>query len=177
MRMTTTSWRVKRLSHLALLTALALIFSYLESLVPLPMMLPGFKLGLCNVVVLFCAYRLSLWDAAILSLVRVLVTALLFGNVTGFLFSLFGAIFAFLAIVFAKTLLLKQLSFVGVSVLSAAAFNFGQILAASLLYASVSVFSYLPLLLVASAVFGGAVGLLLNLIFDRLGKGIKEGVW
>lgn len=176
MRMTTTSWRVKRLSHLALLTALALIFSYLESLIPLPLMLPGFKLGLCNVVVLFCAYRLSLWDAALLSLVRVLVTSLLFGNVTGFLFSLFGAIFAFLAIVFAKTLLLKQLSFVGVSVLSAAAFNFGQILAASLLYASVSVFSYLPLLLVASAVFGGAVGLLLNLIFDRLGKGIKEGV-
>ena len=175
MKTTTTSWRVKRLSHLALLTALALIFSYLESLVPLPMMLPGFKLGLCNVVVLFCAYRLSLWDAAILSLVRVLVTALLFGNVTGFLFSLFGAFFAFLAIVFAKTLLLKQLSFVGVSVLSAAAFNFGQILAASLLYASVSVFAYLPLLLVASAIFGGAVGLLLNLIFDRLGKGVKEG--
>jgi len=173
--MKTISWRVKRISALGLLTALALILSYLESLLPLPLMLPGFKLGLCNVVVLFCAYRLSLWDAAILSLVRVLVTALLFGNVTGFLFSLFGAFFAFLAIVFAKTLLLKQLSFVGVSVLSAAAFNFGQILAAAILYASFSVFSYLALLLVASAIFGGAVGLLLNLIFDRLGKGMKEG--
>ncbi len=173
--MKTTSWRVKRISSLGLLTALALILSYLESFLPLPMMLPGFKLGLCNVVVLFCAYRLSLWDAAILSLIRVLITSLLFGNVTGFLFSLFGAVFAFVAIVFAKTLLSKRLSFVGVSVLSAAAFNFGQILAASLLYASVSVFSYLALLLVASAIFGGAVGLLLNLIFDRLGNAIKEG--
>ena len=173
--MKTTSWRVRRLASLGLLTALALILSYLESLVPLPLMLPGFKLGLCNSVVLFCAYRLSLWDAALLSLVRVLTTALLFGNLTGFLFSLFGAFFAFLAIVCAKTLLSQKLSFVGVSVLSAAAFNFGQILAASLLYASLSVFSYLSLLLVASAVFGGVVGLLLNLMFDRLEKGVKGG--
>ncbi len=168
MKTTTTSWRVKRVSSLGLLTALALILSYLESLLPLPLVLPGFKLGLCNVVVLFCAYRLSLWDAAILSLIRVLVTSLLFGNITGFLFSLFGATFAFLAIVLAKTLLSKKLSFVGVSVLSAAAFNFGQILAAAHLYTSVSVFSYLPLLLAASAVFGSVVGLILNLIFDRL---------
>lgn len=169
-----TSWRVKRVSTLGLLTALALILSYLESFLPLPMMLPGFKLGLCNVVVLFCAYRLSLVDAAILSLIRVVVTSLLFGNLTGFVFSLFGAFFAFLAIVFAKTLFSKYLSFVGASVLSAAAFNLGQILAAALLYSSVSVFSYLAPLLVASAVFGGAVGLLLNFIFDRLGKGMKE---
>jgi len=171
MKTTTTSWRVKRVSALGLLTALALILSYLESLLPLPLMLPGFKLGLCNIVVLFCAYRLSLGDAAILSLIRVLVTSFLFGNITGFLFSLFGAFFAFLAIVLSKMLLSKQLSFVGVSVLSAAAFNFGQILAASLLYASLAVFDYLPLLLVASAIFGGAVGLLLNLIFDRMKEG------
>ena len=164
------SWRGKRVSMLGLLTALALILSYLESFLPLPMMLPGFKLGLCNVVVLFCAYRLSLYDAAILSLTRVLVTALLFGNLTGFVFSLFGASFAFLAIAFAKTFFSKHLTFVGVSVLSAAAFNLGQILAASLLYATLSVFSYLSLLLVASAVFGGVVGFLLNLSFDRLGK-------
>ena len=170
--MKTISWRVKRVSSLGLLTALALILSYLESLLPLPMMLPGFKLGLCNVVVLFCAYRLSLGDAAILSLIRVLVTALLFGNITGFLFSLFGAVLAFLAIVFAKTLLAKRLSFVGVSVLSAAAFNLGQILAAALLYTSFSVFSYLPLLLAASTVFGSVVGLILNLIFDRLKEGL-----
>lgn len=166
--MKTISWRVKRLSLLGLLTALALMLSYLESLLPLPVMLPGFKLGLCNVVVLFCAYRLSLADAAMLSLVRVLVTSLLFGNITSFLFSLFGAALAFLAIVFAKTFFSRQLSFVGVSVLSAAAFNIGQILAASLLYASFSVLSYLSLLLVASAIFGGAVGLLLNLTFDRM---------
>lgn len=166
--MKTTSWRAKRLSSLGLLTALALILSYLESFLPLPVMLPGFKLGLCNVVVLFCAFLLSLWDAALLSLVRVVVTSLLFGNITSFLFSLFGAALAFLAIALAKTFLSNKLSFVGVSVLSAAAFNVGQILAASLLYASFSVFSYLSLLLVASAIFGGVVGLLLNLIFDRI---------
>ena len=166
--MKTISLRVRRLALLGLLTALALILSYLESFLTLPLALPGFKLGLCNVVVLFCAYRLSLFDAALLSLTRVLATSLLFGNITGFLFSLFGAVLAFAAIVFAKTLLAEKLSFVGVSVLSAAAFNFGQILAASLLYASLAVFDYLPWLLVASAIFGGAVGLLLNLIFDRM---------
>lgn len=174
--MKTTSLRVRRLAFLGVLTALALMLSYLEALLPLPLPLPGFKLGLCNVVVLFCAYRLTLWDAALLSLVRVLVTSLLFGNVTSFLFSLFGAFFAFFAVLLAKTLLAQTLSFVGVSVLSAAAFNLGQILAASLLYQSLSVFSYLSLLLVASAIFGGAVGLLLNLIYDRLSKGWKEGI-
>ena len=174
--MKTISWQVNRLARLGLFTALALILSYLESFLPLPLPLPGFKLGLCNIVVLFCAYSLSLCDALVLSMVRVFVMSLLFGNLTGFLFSLFGAVFAFLAIVFAKKTLSSKLSFVGVSVLSASAFNIGQIVAASVIYQSLLLFDYLPLLLVASAVFGCAVGLLLNLVYDRLGKSVKEGL-
>lgn len=159
--------QAEKLAYLGVLTALALVFSYLEHLLPLPLPIPGFKLGLCNVVVLFAAYALGLWEGAILSLVRVSVSALLFGNITSFLFSLFGAILSFLAIVFAKKVLKSGVSFIGTSVLSAAAFNVGQILAAALLYAGLSVFGYLPLLLIASAVFGALVGLLLNLVSSR----------
>ena len=82
----------KRLAFLGVFLALAMIFSYLEHLLPIPMPIPGFKLGLCNVIVLFVAYRMGLFDGAVLSLARVLLSALLFGNPTGFFFSLFGAL-------------------------------------------------------------------------------------
>ena len=166
--MKTTFLRAERLAYLGLFTALALVFSYLEHLLPLPLPLPGFKLGLCNLVVMFCAFRLSLWDAALLSFLRVLLTALLFGGVTSFLFSFFGATLAFLSLVFSKKLLYGKLSFIGVSALSAAAFNIGQLLAASLLYHSFAPFSYLAILLVASVVLGSALGLLMNLLANRL---------
>lgn len=160
--------RAERLAYLGVFTALALLLSYLEHLLPLPLPIPGFKLGLCHLVVLFAAYFLTLLDAALLSFVRVIVSALLFGNITSFLFSLTGTFLSFFAIVFAKKVLKGSVSFIGASALSAAAFNVGQILAAAFLYAGLSVFGYLPLLLIASALFGGVVGLLLNLVALRL---------
>lgn len=166
--MTTTRSPVKRLSLLGIFTALAMIFSYLETLLPLPLPLPGFKLGLCNVVVLLCAYTLGLPSAAALSLLRVFLTALLFGNVTSFFFSLTGALFALASLVVCKKLLGKRISFVGASVFSAAAFNTGQIAAACCLYTTLSLLSYLPALLCASVLLGGIIGLLLNLLSGRL---------
>ena len=109
-----------------------------------------------------------------LSLARVILTALLFGSPTGFLFSLFGATLAFGSIVFSKKLLKEKVTFLGVSALSASAFNLGQILAAALLYGTFSVFGYLPLLLVASALFGSVTGVLLNLLYRRFSRFLKE---
>ncbi len=174
--MAMTPSRAKRIALLGLFTALALIFSYLEHLLPLPLPLPGFKLGLCNIVVLFVAYYMGLCEAAALSLLRVILTSLLFGGPTSFVFSLLGATLSFGTLVFSKLVLRSTVSFIGVSALSAAAFNIGQIFAASLLYTTLSVFGYLPLLLLASAALGSVVGVLLNLLAKRISPLKRERV-
>ena len=158
----------KKLSLLGVFLALAMVFSYLEHLLPLPLPLPGFKLGLCNLIVLFVCYRIGLLEGAALSLCRVLLTALLFGSPTSFLFSLLGATLAYAAICATKCCLARSVSYVGASVLSASAFNLGQILAACLLYADSAPLGYLPYLLFASAVLGAMTGWLTNLLESRL---------
>ena len=82
----------KNVARYALLVALAMVLSWLESLIVLPGMLPGMKVGLANLVVLFALYRLRLRDAACLSLVRVVLVSMTFGNAYSFAYSLAGAV-------------------------------------------------------------------------------------
>ena len=83
--------RTRRLTALALLTAAAMVLSWLESLVPLPVV-PGVKLGLPNLAVIFALYRLGTWEAWTVSLVRVVLVSFSFGNAYAFLYSLSGAV-------------------------------------------------------------------------------------
>ena len=173
------SWqadRTKRIAVDALLIALSMMLSYLEVLLPLTawIPLPGFRLGLANVAVMAVFFLLSPVDAAIISGTRILLMGLLFGSVTSLYFSALGGICAFLCML----LIAKwgsRMSFLGASVLSAAAHNAGQILAAVTLFGTSLIASYLPILLIASVVFGGAVGLLLNLLAPRLSAVLKGG--
>ena len=114
----------------ALLTA-ALMLSYLEHLLPLGAhtFLPGFKPGFANAVTLLAFSLLSPLDALAVSLLRVGITGVLFGSCTSLFFSFCGACMAFLALLLAR-LLLRRCSYLGVSVLCAAAHNTGQVLAA-----------------------------------------------
>ena len=84
--------RIKRLAYDAVLLAIALIFSYVEFLFPALSPIPGFTLGLANLLILFVAKGISFYDAAVVSLLRVFCTALLFGTVTSFWFSFLGAV-------------------------------------------------------------------------------------
>ncbi|MBE6553011.1 MAG: Gx transporter family protein [Ruminococcaceae bacterium] len=168
--------RIRRITLDACLTALAMTLSYLELLLPLNLLipLPGVRLGLANVVVLIAFCLVSKLDAAIISAVRILLMGLLFGTVTSLWFSFLGGLLSYLTL-----LLLSHIgrgfSFLAVSVLSAAAHNTGQILAATLLFEASVIFSYLPVLLLASVFFGGIVGLLLNLLLPRLKTAWKGG--
>lgn len=152
--------RVQRLSRNAVMVALAMIFSFVEHLLPLP--LPGIKLGLANVVITAVFYMASPLDAAIVSLVRILLSALLFGTPVSFFFSLAGGVLAYLAMLACRPFYGRFFSFVGVSALAATGHHFGQIFAALTLYGSGVVLTYLPWLLVAGAVTGTLTGLLLN---------------
>lgn len=162
----------RRLTLDALFLAIALIFSYIESIFPLTAFipLPAFKLGLANVVIMLAVWCVSVGDAALISLVRVVVMGLLFGNPVSIWFSMGGAAFSMLTLFVLNKLSSERFSFVGISVLSAAAHNLGQVVAASLLFGLKIVFAYLPLLLVVSTLFGGICGAVVNTVYPKIKK-------
>lgn len=168
--------RTRRVACNAVLIALAMMLSYLEAILPLQAVLglPGFRLGLANLVITVAFCLLSPLDAALISLLRILLTALLFGSVTSFYFSLLGGALSFLMLCLLSKIG-RRCSFFGVSVLCAAAHNVGQLLAAITLFGGSIFFSYMPLLLLASVLYGGIVGVLLNLCVPQLQKAV--GGW
>lgn len=159
--------RARRLATDALALSLALVLSYLESLVPLSFILPGLKLGLANVAVMFVFYQVGRVDAAAVSLLRVTVVALLFGSASSFLFALGGAVLSYLALL-ALSLLGRRIGRVGLSVGAAAAHVTGQILAAILLWGTPGLLGYLPWLLLGSLPLGTLCGILLIFCEARL---------
>lgn len=168
--------RIRRICLDALLVAVAMMLSYLEVLLPLDAIipLPGFRLGLANVVVLLTFCLISPKDAAVISALRILLMGLLFGSVTSLYFSAMGGLLSFLVLL-AVSKLGQRISFVGVSVLCAAAHNCGQMAAAVTLFGTSLIFSYLPFLLLAAVIFGAIVGVLLNLLVPKLQKPIGKG--
>ena len=169
--------RTRRVVLDAMLVALAMMLSYLEVLLPLELWipLPGFRLGLANLLVTVAFVLISPMDAAVISSVRILLMGLLFGTVTSLYFSAMGGLLAYLVLLILSRVG-KRCSFFGASILCAAAHNCGQLLAAGTLFGSSLIVSYLPFLLVAALVCGGAVGLLLNLCVPKLRLALQKVV-
>ena len=157
---------VHRLALDGIFVALALVLSYVESAVGFTAILPGAKLGIANLAVMLAFYKTGKSDAALISACRVILMSLLFGNFQYFVFSAFGAAFAYLAMLVVRRV--SSVGRIGVSVASAAAHSVGQIAVAIVIYSSPALISYLPLLLVASALSGTINGILLILVEDRL---------
>lgn len=157
----------RRLARYALLTALAMALSWLESLVPLAGVVPpGVKLGLTNLVVIFALYRMSLRDAAAISLIRVVLVAFTFGNSYSFAYSLAGA-----ALSLAVMALLKRsgkFSLLGISVAGAVSHNIAQVLVAMAVMETARLAWYLPVLLVSGIAAGVCVGAAGALIVKRI---------
>ena len=86
----------RKIARMGLLTALALILSYVESLIPAFVAVPGVKMGLANIVVVFALYTLGPGEAAIVSIIRVLLSSLLFGSILSLSYSAAGAVISLL---------------------------------------------------------------------------------
>lgn len=157
-----TASSAKRAAYGGVFAATALIFSYLETLIPMGnlVFIPGFKLGLANVCVMLGVYYLGALDGFFIMLCKTVLTALLFGTPVSFLFSLCGGILAFLFTVFCKYTIEEKISFVGVSVGSAALHNIGQTLVAALIFKDTSVLWYLEWLMPVSVITGIITGCL-----------------
>ena len=120
--------RTKKIALGGILTALAMIFSYIESLIPIPLPVPGVKLGIANIAIISVLYLLGSGQALLVNLLRITLTAVLFGNFNSFLFSMAGGMLSLLVMVILKKS--GHFSIVGVSVAGGVFHNVGQITAA-----------------------------------------------
>jgi len=154
--------------YLGVFTALSMILSYLETLVPLSIGVPGVKMGLPNLVTVFLLYRFSWKEAAGVSLVRVILTSFLFSNVVSFWYSLAGAALS----IFLMTLLKRtdRFSPAGVSIAGGLSHNFAQIAVAAVLMKNGLIAGYLPVLCISGSISGMAIGLLSALLLSRVPK-------
>ena len=160
----------RRVAVSAVLCALSLLFSYLETYIPMP--IPGMKIGLANLIPLLLLPSLGAPTAACVSLLRIGLSALLFGSPVSFLYSLAGGVvsFAVMALVFR----LGFFGLAGVSVLGGVSHNLGQIVVAILALGTHRVLVLLPWLLLSGAVAGLAVGLLGTYLLPRLKKVLPQ---
>lgn len=149
------------------LTALCLVLGYLEVLFPLPVAVPGVKLGLGNIVVLFALATYGRKPAFVLMLFKVCSSALLFGNPAVFPFSFAGGLLSFAAM--ALVLPSGRLSLVGTSVLGGVTHNLGQVIMVALLLGPAIALANVPILLVAGIITGLAIGLICQAALKALG--------
>ncbi len=162
---------LRRLTTAAVLTAGAMILSWVEAVLPFSIGIPGVKLGLCHIVTLVALYRLSLWETVALTAVRVLLTAALFGHIPSLLYSAVGAALSLAVMVLLGRLHIGDkaiFSPIGISISGAVAHNIGQLLTAAALMQTTATIVYLPVLLVAGTITGAAVGGVAAAVFRRL---------
>jgi heptaprenyl diphosphate synthase len=156
----------KKYAYLGLMIALAFVFSYIEFLLPINLGIPGVKLGLANLVVIVAIYTIGTRDAFLLSVIRIVLVAFTFGNMSAMLYSLAGGMLSFLVMAAAKRL--GWFSTKGVSVLGGIFHNVGQILMAMAILQTAQLIYYLPVLMISGIVTGFLIGLLAALIITRI---------
>ena len=148
----------KKLANMAMLVALAMIFSYVESLIPINFGIPGMKLGVANLVTVTGLYFLELPEVFLVVVMRILLTGFLFGNGMSIVYSLAGGILSFLVMALMKRL--KGFSVAGVSIAGGVSHNIGQIIVASVVVENLKLIYYLPALLIAGTVTGFVMGMI-----------------
>ena len=156
----------RRIAFLGLFVALAFVLSYIEFMLPLNIGIPGAKIGLANLVVMVALYTVGEKDAIALSLIRVVLVGLTFGNISMMLYSLAGAILSLVVMLIAKKA--DKFSMVGVSILGGVFHNVGQIIVAILVLETGSLLYYLPFLIIIGTVTGVLIGIVANLITVRV---------
>lgn len=156
----------KRLSILSLLLGMALILSYIESLIPYDFVIPGIKVGLCNIAIIFTLYKFGIKEAFLVSILRVIIIGILFNNGITFIYSLSGALLSLVIMfIFKKFRLFDEY---GVCIVGALSHNIGQLLAAYFLLKTSTVIYYLPYLLIAGTIAGFVIGALAYMMIKRI---------
>lgn len=156
----------KKIAYLGLITAVAVIFGYVESLIPFFAGVPGMKLGLANLAVLFVLEKYTWKEAALVSVLRILIIGFMFGNLFSILYSLAGATLSLTVM----TLLKKKSDFslLGISVAGGVSHNIGQLIIAMMIAMSSSIIYYAPVLLISGVITGLLIGILTREVLKRI---------
>ncbi len=159
--------KAKKLTILSLCTALAMIMSYVESLFP-AFWVPGVKVGLPNIIIIFILYRIGIKEAIAVSFARIFLNTLLFGNPLTLIYSLAGGFLSIMSMIILKKL--GKFSELGVSVIGGITHNVGQIIIAILIMETTQISLYLPVLVLTGILAGICVGMAGNLLIRRIKK-------
>ncbi|MBQ8396335.1 MAG: Gx transporter family protein [Oscillospiraceae bacterium] len=163
--------KAKKVAYLGLMAAVALILSYVEALFPpIYAAVPGIKVGLPNIVIIFMLYRFGLKEAAAVSLVRLAAVALLFGSVMTLAYSLAGAVLSLTLMALCKRF--NIFTTVGVSVVGGVSHNLGQIIVAMIVMETAQIGYYMVVLAITGTIAGVFIGLAGNLLLKYM-KNVK----
>ena len=159
----------RRIALLGVLTSVALILSYLEVMLPpISTAVPGIKMGLPNIIIIFLLYKFGLKEAVTVSLIRVFIVALLFGNVMTLAYSVAGAVLSLgLMTLFKKFDFFSQ---VGVSIIGGISHNLGQILVAIFLFDTIQIGYYMIVLSITGTIAGVVIGIISSILVKKLEK-------
>ena len=159
--------KVQQIALSGLLTSLMLVFGFIERQFPLPVPVPGIKLGLANSVLLYALYMLGIRQSIVLMLLKALMSWLIYMNLSAMLYSFAGGVLSLTAMILISRV--KGVSVIGVSALGAVFFNVGQILmAAWILGTPQLIVTYLPILMVSGVLTGILTGVIARLVMKHL---------
>ncbi len=161
--------RTKRLTELALLTALALIIFVIELRIPDLIPIPGVKLGLANIITVYAIYRYTTKETAMIVFARIFLGAVFAGRPSALLYSAAGAAFCLIGMLGVRRFIPTNWILLS-SVLGAILHNTGQIIAASILMSTHAIFSYYPVLLFSGCIAGAFTGACAQLVLKRMHK-------
>ena len=159
--------KTNKIAFLGMFTALAMIFSYIENLIPPLVAYPGIKLGLANIAIIVILYKTGWKEAVAVSLIRVVLSSMMFSTLLSMLYSLAGAILSLIAMIILKKLKLSKIT---ISVVGGVFHNIGQILVAILMTETAEIMYYLPILLFTGTISGIIIGLIASMTVKKLEK-------
>lgn len=156
----------KRVAYCAMLSALAMVFGYVEALIPFSFGVPGMKLGIANLVIVVSLYLLPTYQVFFIQLIRIVLISFLFGNMSMMMYSLAGGILSFLVMRFVKKT--DIFSIIGVSICGGVSHNVGQLIMAVLAVQTIKLIYYFPMLLMGGLITGCLIGMLAQRILERI---------
>lgn len=160
--------KTRKIAYLGVFLALALILSYVESLIPFYFGIPGVKLGLTNLIVVVMLYCTGTKEAFGVSVARILLAGFLFGNLFSILYSLAGGVLSFIVMCLLKKT--GRFHVISVSVTGGISHNIGQLIAAAFVVETYDIFYYIPFLLIAGVATGFVIGMLAQEFILRFEK-------
>ena len=160
--------KTKKVATLGLCIALSMVLSFIESQIPPLVAVPGVKVGLPNLVMVFMLYKIGWKETAIVSIIRVVLVSMLFGSVVSMAYSIVGATLSLTGMILLKKS--KLFSTIAVSVVGGVLHNVGQIATACVVMGTAQIVYYLPVLLISGTIAGVVIGFVAGLLVKKLDK-------